>query len=166
MKKLTLAALMACAGLTGVNAHAAAGLTATGTFDVNIELTSKCEINSANAATGAVIGDLGLTYTSFQTTDATNTTTFNVRCTNGLGYTLALDNTTVTDDALDLEYTLALSVNNTAIGPDPITGTGADQQITVTGTIAGGQAGTCAETDGICLNTAAGNKQRTLTVSY
>lgn len=154
MKKLALAALMAYAGLISMNAHAA---TATGTFNVNINLTSKCEINGDANATGAVITDLDLTYTSFQTTDATNTTSFNVRCTSGLGYTLALDNATVTDDALDLQYTLALSSTTG-------TGDGTDQAITVTGTIAKDQAGTCASAS--CDNTAATNKQRTLTVTY
>lgn len=154
MKKMTLAAFMTYAGLVGMNTHAA---TATGNFDVNIALTSKCEINGTNAATDAVITGLDLTYTSFQTTDATGTTNLNVRCTNGLTYNLGLDNTTVTDDALDLQYTLALSSTSGA-------GNGTDQSFTVTGTIAKDQAGTCASAS--CDNTAATNKQRTLTVTY
>jgi hypothetical protein len=156
VKKLTLAAFMAYAGLVGTNAHAAA--TATGNFDVTINLASKCEINSTAAATGAVITNLDLTYTSFQTTDATGTTSFNVRCTKDLGYTLALDSDTVTDNVLDLEYTLALSASSGS-------GNGLTAQpITVTGTIAKDQAGTCATAS--CDNAAATNKQRTLTVSY
>lgn len=155
MKELTLAALMACAGLVGVNAHAA---TATGNFNVNITLTSKCEINGTAGASGAVITDLDLAYESFQTTDATGTTSFNVRCTQDLPYTLKLDSTSVTDNALNLPYTLALSAES---------GTGAGltaQPITVTGTIAKDLAGTCATAS--CDNAAATNKQRTLTVTY
>ncbi|MDT3705949.1 MAG: spore coat protein U domain-containing protein [Thiobacillus sp.] len=154
MKKMALAAFMTYAGLIGMSTHAA---TATGNFDVNLTLTSKCEINGAAAPTGAVITNLDLIYTSFQTTDATATTNLNVRCTDGLSYSLGLDNTTVTDDALKLQYTLALSSTSGA-------GNGTDQPFTVTGTIAKNQAGTC--TSAFCTNSAATNKQRTLTVTY
>lgn len=155
MKKLALATLMAYAGLVGTTAHAATGIT--GTFDVNITLTSKCEINSTATATGAVINNLALTYTSFQTTDATGATSFNVRCTDQLPYNLALDTSTVTDNAVNLDYTLALSSTSG-------TGNGIDQAITVTGTIAQGQFGKC--TTASCTNAGATNKQRTLTVTY
>lgn len=154
MKKTALAAFMGFAGLAGMEAHAA---TATGTFDVSITLTSKCEINSHDANTGAVIDALAMSYTSFQTTDATGSTSFKVRCTDDLGYTLALDSESVTDQALDLAYTLQLSA---ASG----TGTGLDQEITVTGSIAANQAGRCATAS--CTNAAATNKARTLTVTY
>ncbi len=99
----TLVGLLATAGLIGASVNAQAA-TATGNFNVNIALTSKCEINSTAAATGAVITDIDLTYTSFQTTAATGSTGFNVRCTNSLPYTLALDSTSVTDAALNLDY--------------------------------------------------------------
>jgi spore coat protein U-like protein len=160
MKKTALAALMGFAGLIGMEAHAVGlGLTATGTFDVSITLTSKCEINSTNAATGAVINNLAMSYTSFQTAAATGSTSFNVRCTDGLNYSLALDSNSVTDDALNLGYTLALSATSGQ-------GNGTDQPITVNGSIAALQAGRCNDATGICANTAATNKQRTLTVSY
>jgi len=155
MKKL-LVTVLSLLGLTFAMPGHAAG-TASGTFNVGLTLTSKCEINSTNAATGAVITDLAMTYTSFQTTAATGTTTFNVRCTNSLPFTLALDSTTVTDNALNLAYTLSLSG---ASG----TGSGVDQAFTVTGNIASGQAGTCATAS--CTNGTATNKQRTLTVTY
>lgn len=154
MKKL-LITLLSLLGLTfTITGHAA---TAAGNFNVALTLNSKCEINSTNAATGALITDLALTYTSFQTTAATGSTSFNVRCTNTLPYTLALDNTSVLDNALDLTYTLSLSA---ASG----TGTGADQPITVNGSISSGQAGTCATAS--CTNATATNKQRTLTITY
>ena len=49
----TLVGLLAAAGLIGASVNAQAA-TATGNFNVNITLTSKCEINSTAAATGAV----------------------------------------------------------------------------------------------------------------
>lgn len=100
-----LVGLLAAAGLVGASVNAQAA-TATGNFNVNVTLTSKCEINGTAAATGAVITDIALAYTSFQTSAATGSTSFNVCCTNSLPYTLALDLTTVTDQALNLDYPL------------------------------------------------------------
>lgn len=57
----TLVGLLAAAGLVGASVNAQAA-TATGNFNVNITLTSKCEINSTAAATGAVISDIALAY--------------------------------------------------------------------------------------------------------
>lgn len=152
----TLVGLLAAAGLVGASANAQAA-TATGNFNVNIALTSKCEINSTAAATGAVITDIDLAYTSFQTTAATGSTSFNVRCTSGLGYTLALDSTSVTDTALNLAYTLNLSAASGS-------GNGGDQSFTVNASMAAGQSGTCSTAT--CDNTASTNKQRTLTITY
>lgn len=151
-----LVGLLATAGLIGASVNAQAA-TATGDFNVSITLTSKCEINSTAASTGAVVSDIALAYTSFQTTAATGSTSFNVRCTNSLPYTLALDATTVTDQALNLDYSLSLS---SAGG----TGNGTDQAYTVNASMAGGQSGTCATTT--CTNAASTNKQRTLTITY
>ena len=65
---------------------------------------------ATNASTGAVINNVVFNYTSFQTAAATSTGGgFNVRCTNSLPYTLALNNSGVTDDAVNLAYTLSLS---------------------------------------------------------
>jgi len=155
MKNLILVSSLLLASLLTAPAHAA---TASGTFDVVINLTSKCEINSTNASTGAVINNVVFNYTSFQTAAATSTGGgFNVRCTNSLPYTLALNNSGVTDDAVNLAYTLSLSA---ASG----TGNGSDQAFTVNGSMAAGQAGTCAT--GTCTNTAATNKTKTLTITY
>lgn len=155
MKKTLIVGLL---GLTYAMSGQAA--TAAGNFDVVLNLTSKCEINSTAGATGAVISPLTMNYTSFQTTAASGSTSFNVRCTNSLPYTVALDAAGaagVTDDAVGLAYTLSLSA---ASG----TGTGVDQPITVNGSMIAGQAGTCALAS--CTNAAATNKQRTLTISY
>lgn len=155
MKKLILVIALAFAGIATLPAHAA---TAAGAFDVVINLTSKCEINNTNAATGAVINNVVFNYTSFQTTAATSTGgDFNVRCTNSLPYTMALSNSGVTDDAVNLAYTLTLS----AAGA---TGNGANQPFTVNGNMIAGQAGTCA--NATCNNTAATNKTKTLTITY
>jgi len=153
MKKLLITLLSLLALTFAVSSRAA---TATGNFNVNLTLNSTCQINST-ASGAATITDLAMTYTSFQTTAATSSTSFNVRCTNTLPYTLALDNASVLDNALDLTYTLSLSAGSG-------TGTGADQPITVNGAISPGQAGTC--TTASCTNSLATNKQRTLTITY
>ena len=156
MKKLLMSTAMAA--MFGAMIPAASALTAAGNFDVVINLTSKCEINSTNAATGAVISNVTFAYTSFQTAASTSSTSnFNVRCTNSLPYSMALDSAAVTDDATNLAYTLALSALTSP-------GTGANQAYTVIGTMAANQAGTCPTP--ACTNAAATNKTRTLTVTY
>ncbi len=83
MKKLILVIALGLSAIATLPAYAA---TAAGTVQRrSINLTSKCEINSANAATGAVINNVVFNYTSFQTAAATSTGGgFNVRCTNSL----------------------------------------------------------------------------------
>jgi spore coat protein U-like protein len=167
MKKIALIAAM---GLIGMGS-AMAQSTATGNFNVLISLTSKCEINSTNAATGAVIGDLDLgTYTSFQTGPATGSTNFNVRCTNNLPYSIGLNNTTaVIDGVVGIEYTLNLSAaagyaagtNGSLPG---LIADGSNQTYYVHGTAVSGQAGTCNAAS--CTNAAALNRGRTVTITY
>ena len=150
MKKLILVIALGIAAIAALPVQAA---TATGQFDVTINLTSACKY----VKTSDVVFD----YTSFQTGAQAQTTSgaFTVQCTKTLPYTLALDSTAVTDDAVDLAYTLALS----AAGG---TGNGNAQAYTVTGSIAAGQAGKCATAGGACSNSAATNKTRTLTITY
>lgn len=151
-----LSVSLGLAGLAALPAHAQ---TAEGTFDVVINLTSKCEINNVNAATGAVVNDVVFNYTSFQTVAATATGGgFNVRCTDDLPFTLALDSAGETDDAVDLAYTLTLSATTGS-------GTGVNQAFTVNGSMAAGQAGRCLA-GGVCTNTASTNNGRTLTIGY
>jgi spore coat protein U-like protein len=166
MKKIALIAAM---GLIGMGS-AMAQSTATGNFNVVLNLTSKCEINSTNAG-AAVISDLTFTtYTSFQTTNATGSTNFNVRCTNTLPYSIGLNNTTsVTDDAVGIAYTLNLSSSSAySAGTNgtlaSLTADGTNQTYYVHGTAASGQAGTCATAT--CNNSAATNRGRTITVTY
>jgi hypothetical protein len=150
MKKLILVIALGLAAIATLPAQAA---TATGQFDVTINLTSACKYVKTS--------DVVFNYTSFQVAAQAQTTAggFTIQCTKTLPYTLALDSTSVTDDAVDLAYTLALS----AAGG---TGNGATQAYSVTGSMIAGQAGKCATAGGACSNTAATNKTRTLTITY
>jgi hypothetical protein len=145
MKKLTLAALMACAGVIGMNAHAAGE---TADFNVIVNLESKCLINDGDTAS---LNNITLDYVSFQTTGPiSGTTGFNLKCTEGLLYTMAFDANP--RSALGLTYTLA----HNASGEGVATG----ENVTITATIASGEVGTCAA--GTCSATNA----HTLTVTY
>lgn len=150
MKKLILVIALGLAAIAAVPAQAA---TATGQFDVTINLTSTCKYVKTS--------DVVFNYTSFQASAQAQTTAggFTVQCTKTLPYTLALDSTAVTDDAVDLDYTLALSATSG-------TGNGNTQAYSVTGSIAANQAGKCATAGGACSNSAATNKTRTLTITY
>jgi hypothetical protein len=141
-KRLALA--VALASMFAAIPAAQAG-TATGNFNVTVNLTSKCEVTAGPA-------DVAFTYTSFQAAGATATGGgFTVRCTNTLPYTMALDAASGTVSGLN--YTLSLSA---AAG----TGNGAGQNYTVNGAMVSGQAGTCA------LGSCSGTDARVLTVTY
>jgi len=114
------------------------------TFNVSIDEQAACQITSAP-------GNLSFTYTSFQGTAATASSTFAVRCTNGHAYSMGFD--AASSSLLGLTYTLGLS-QTTA------TGTGNSQTFTINGNIASGQAGTCATA------TCSGTQTRTLIVTY
>lgn len=131
-------------------APAAQAATATGTFDVGITLTSDCKVDTT--ATAAAF-----TYTSLQVADATFASSFTLQCTNTLPITsVALDSLAVTDAATNLAYTLVL-------GATPASN-GVANAVTVSGTMVGGQAGTCAAAS--CTNAASANKTRTVTVTF
>lgn len=117
----------------------------TATFGVTVITTNTCQISVPP-------GNVSFTYTSFQAAAAAASTSYGVRCTTALPYTMALDATSGT--LFGLTYTLSLSP--AASG----TGTGATQTYTINGSIAGGQAGTCATA--VCT----GSQTRTLTVSW
>lgn len=161
MRKILTGAVVAALAAMVPVAQAA---TAEGTFNVNITLTSKCEINSHPNPTGATITDLALAYTSFQTTASTGTTTFSVRCTDGLSATdIAVDSASVTDGTTGLAYTLAVSTSNVhSVGPTASTGAvtpgAGGTTYYVHGNIAANQGGTV--TAGVANNT------RTITVTY
>jgi len=152
--------------VTAVAAALAAGNTqagnTSGTFNVNVTLTSACTL--------AAVTDLAFAYTSLQA-GVSNATGggFSVSCTTSLPYTFRLQagsgaatppgaaTIAVTDNAVNLSYSLGLS----AAGG---TGSGAAQAYSVTGSMAGSQAGTCAVAS--CTNAAATNKTHTLIVNY
>jgi spore coat protein U-like protein len=114
------------------------------TFGVSVLTTNSCQLSTPP-------GNINFSYTSFQASAATASTSFKTRCTSGLPYTIALDATSGT--LLGLNYSLALSSPGA-------TGTGVAQIFSINGTIASGQAGTCAVA--ACSSSAA----RTITVTY
>jgi spore coat protein U-like protein len=158
VKKILTASAIAAALAAG---NAQAGSTS-GTFNVNVTLTSACTL-------GAVT-DLAFAYTSLQAGVANATGGgFSVNCTNTLPFTFGLFSGTVgvtppgaatiavNDSVVNLNYTLGLS----AAGG---TGSGVAQNFSVTGTMAGSQAGTCAAAS--CTNAGATNRTHTLIVNY
>jgi spore coat protein U-like protein len=118
----------------------------TSTFMVTVITTNSCELSTPPT-------DINFTYTSFQAAVATANTSFSVRCTTALPYTMALDATSGTVASLNLSYTLALSQTSA-------TGNGLPQTYSINGSMAAGQAGKCATA------TCSGSQARTLTVSY
>ena len=116
----------------------------TSTFLMNIVTTNACQL-------AVPPGDINLNYTANQVAAATANTSFGVRCTTALPYTMALDATSGT--IVSLNYTLALSQASA-------TGSGLVQTYSVNGSIAGGQAGKCATA------TCSGSQTRTLTITY
>ena len=158
MKRIIAATAVAAALAAG---NAQAGNTS-GTFNVNVTLTSACTLTAVN--------DLAFTYTSLQA-GVSNAAGggFSVSCTTSLPYTFGLFSGTVgaaapgaatisvTDSVVQLNYSLGLS----AAGG---TGNGAAQAFSVTGTMAGSQAGTCAAAS--CTNAGATNRTHTLFVNY
>jgi spore coat protein U-like protein len=115
------------------------------TFSVTVTTTGNCLL-------AAPPGNVNFTYASFQGSAATANTTYGVTCTTGLPYTMALDATSGT--LLGLSYSLAIAPSASG------TGTGVTQTYTINGTIAAGQAGTCASA--VCN----ASQVRTLTISW
>lgn len=118
---------------------------ATASFPVTINVGSQCAISSAP-------GTVQFNYTSFQAAAAVASTSFAVTCTSGISYTMSLDATTGT--VLGLNYSLSISPTGVR------SGTGVAQSATINGTIAGGQAGTCAQAQ------CSASQARVLTITY
>lgn len=115
-----------------------------GSFQVQITNTASCQI-------GTPPGTVAFTYTAFAPAPATASTTFTIRCANTTPYTMALDaNAGVVSG---LNYALTLSATSG-------TGTGIAQGYSINGTMAAGQAGSCASAN--CT----ASDRRTLTVTY
>jgi spore coat protein U-like protein len=117
----------------------------TSAFAVTVLTTNTCQIAVAP-------GNLDFTYTSFQVSAATASTSYGVRCTTGLPYTMVLDAASGT--LLGLTYNLAIAPSSSG------TGTGATQTYAIDGTIAAAQSGTCASA--VCT----GSQTRTLTLCW
>jgi spore coat protein U-like protein len=159
MKKAS--AIAAAAGLLfGLVSVSSQAGTATGNFNVSINFTSACTVGGTLAPS--------FTYTSGQAAaaPAAGTLGYTVTCTNGVPYTMALDagggtytgawaapTGTYTNTASTLIYTLTL--------PAAVAGTGAAQAYTLSGNMAGLQAGKCTTLGG-CVFTDA----HTLTVTF
>ena len=122
---------------------------ATSTFGVQIHMSSTCNITTTPAP-------VVFNYMSFGS--ALNpTTSLGVKCTSLLPYTVTLDSP-ATGTLLGLDYSLALLP---ASGVGSGIGSGSPESIhTITGTMAAGQAGTCAA--GACSDT----QLHTLTLTY
>ena len=163
----TLVGLLAAAGLVGASVNAQAA-TATSNFNVTINLAAKCELTTTP-------GPLVLNYVAFQATDLTATTTFGVRCTETLNYTVSMgdaaaygedpDATTGLDYGIEiLDGTTAVADKNTPTSANitPATG-GAITAYTIKATILKEQAGKCAVAAGACSGTPVA---KTLTISY
>lgn len=117
----------------------------TAIFSVTLSVISQCALSSPP-------GTLLLSYTSFQSAMSTASTNFAVTCTNGLPYTASLDASSGT--LLGLTYGLAISPSGTR------TGTGVAQNLSIVGTLAAGQSGTCS------ASSCSASDTRTLTITY
>ena len=96
-------------------------------------------------------GTVAFSYTAFAAVAATASTSFSARCSTSTPYTMALDaNVGVVSG---LNYSLALSALSGS-------GNGALQSYTVNGSMAAGQAGTCAS------SSCTASDPRTLTITY
>jgi hypothetical protein len=100
----------------------------TGTFAVYASIRDNCYFSTPPAT-------LAINYPAFSTIPRTGSSNFQISCTYNTPYTMSLATTTGT--LVGLNYSLALSAPSG-------TGTSAPQSYTVTGTMAAGQAGTCA----------------------
>jgi len=97
-------------------------------FGVTVLTTNTCQVSVPP-------GTVSFTYTSFQATAANASTTYGVRCTTALPYTMGFDATSGT--LLGLTYSLSIAPSSAG------TGTGATQTYTINGTIPANQFGTC-----------------------
>ena len=163
MKKILTASILAITSAFCMNANAA---TAVGNFNVAVSLQSQCQINTINPAGAATITDIAIAYTSFQTTVTNANTTFNVRCTNTLPFSLALDSGTGAASGINYLLSLGTSATTNIVTAVPSllsqAGTGVDVAYFVSATAAAGQAGT------LTTSTAptAVNSPRTVTITY
>jgi spore coat protein U-like protein len=118
---------------------------ATVAIPIDITVVGACQISSSP-------GTVALSYTSFQSTSSTASTSFAVKCVSGNTYSMSLDATSGTLQGLN--YSLAITPSGTQ------TGSGSPQSATITATIAANQGGTCSSAN--CT----ASRVHTLTITY
>ena len=138
MKKIALVAAIAAALVSSFSVQAA---DVNGGFNVQINLTSVCQIMTPS------IGQLTMNYTSFGAA-ASGNTTFGVRCTTGLPYTVSLDAASTVDNNGFGTQTAGTNTGLAySLGVDGGGRTGTGLTVithTITGNIAAGLPGSCA----------------------
>lgn len=124
-----------------------------GTFPVSIFTPASCSITTPPS-------NVAFTYTAFNAAAVLANASIGMTCTTSLTYTMALDATV--DVVTGLNYTLALNTTANTGGVSPLAsvGTGVLQTFFINGSMAAGQAGTCA------TPTCTGSQVRTLTITY
>ena len=123
-----------------------------GTIPVSIVAPASCNFTTTPA-------NIVFSYTSFNPVAVMANSTFGMRCSNSLAYSIALDSTTGV--IAGLSYSLTLNtVGSGGSSPLASIGNGVPQSFFVNGTIAAGQAGACASA------TCSGTQTRTLTITY
>jgi len=123
-----------------------------GSFPVSIIAPASCSFTTPPS-------NVDFTYTAFSASDVLANSSFGVKCSTNLPYTMTLD--AAVGVAAGLNYSLAL--NSTATGgTNPLTsvGTGIAQTFYINGRMAAGQAGACAGA------TCTESHVRTLMISY
>ena len=162
MKKIFTASVLVISGAFFMNANSA---TAVGNFNVGVALTAQCQINSTNPAGAATVADIPIAYTSFQTAAVNANTSFNVRCTNTLPFSMALS--AGPGSASGISYFLSIgTAATTAITVDSLslasqTGTGSNVAYVISATAPASQAGTT-----LSNVTSTVNSARTVTITY
>ncbi len=141
LSKIAAATLICIAALNPTITNAA---TATGTFDVTVNLTPTCIVTVGE--------NVNLTYTSFQTTASTGTSIALVKCTHSLPYSLSMSGPTTVSG---ITFTSVIGESDDGAG----SGTNLPFQVTITA--AAGQSGICSSNTG-CTGTVA----QTIVVTY
>ena len=130
------------------------GATSTNTFPISITVASRCTMITPPGA-------LAFTYTAFGAAQTANTT-FGIICNSLLPFSADIGGGATGSGVVSgLNYSLAINTSvSGGSNPRASTGTGATQTFYINGTMAAGQAGTCAS------GTCSGADPRTLTVTY
>jgi len=123
-----------------------------GAFPVSIIAPASCSFTTPPS-------NVEFTYTAFSASDALANSSFGVKCSTNLPYTMTLD--AAVGVVAGLNYSLGLNTTATG-GSNPLTsvGTGVTQTIYINGRMAAGQSGACATAS--CTE----SQVRTLTISY